>query len=218
MNILIVSATKFEIAPLLHKVKQESIAIGELSSASFNKLKIDILITGVGMTATAFYLGKSLTDKYDAAFNFGLAGSFNSNLEKGSVVNIIEDHFSELGAEDGDQFLVLKDIKLDGVQGIINDSILKNKILEHIPKVNGITVNKVHGNEESITEIFGLFHPITESMEGAAFLFACNRIGIPHAQIRAISNYVEKRNKANWDIPLAIENLNKTALEILDAF
>jgi futalosine hydrolase len=175
-------------------------------------------VTGVGMTATAFHLGRAFNNKYDLAFNFGLAGSFNSNLEKGSVVNIIEDHFSELGAEDGEQFLTLKDIKLDGEQMVINDSVIKNKILENIPKVNGITVNTVHGNEESINKVFERFHPITESMEGAAFLFACKQMGIPHAQIRAVSNYVEKRNKANWNIPLAIENLNKKALEILDGF
>jgi futalosine hydrolase len=32
---------------------------------------------------------------------------------------------------------------------------------------------------------------------------------VPCVQIRAISNFVEKRNKSNWDIGIAIENLNK---------
>jgi hypothetical protein len=31
-----------------------------------------------------------------------------------------------------------------------------------------------------------------------------------------VSNYVEPRNKNNWDIPLAIETLNKVAIEMLE--
>jgi futalosine hydrolase len=34
-------------------------------------------------------------------------------------------------------------------------------------------------------------------------------------QIRSISNYVEKRNKENWNIPLALKNLHATILELL---
>jgi futalosine hydrolase len=35
-------------------------------------------------------------------------------------------------------------------------------------------------------------------------------------QIRTISNFVEEREKANWNIPLAIENLNKELLRVID--
>ena len=35
-------------------------------------------------------------------------------------------------------------------------------------------------------------------------------------QLRSISNYVEERNKANWDIPLAIKNLNDKLSEVID--
>jgi hypothetical protein len=34
-------------------------------------------------------------------------------------------------------------------------------------------------------------------------------------QIRAISNYVKNRKNAQWDISLAIENLNKKLFELL---
>jgi futalosine hydrolase len=58
---------------------------------------------------------------------------------------------------------------------------------------------------------------MVESMEGAAFMFACEIEDIPYVQIRAISNYVEKRNKEGWNIPLAIENLNRKIMEIIDS-
>jgi futalosine hydrolase len=54
-------------------------------------------------------------------------------------------------------------------------------------------------------------------MEGAAFMFACDQERIPYLQVRAVSNLVEKRNRDRWNIPLAIENLNKKIIEFLDS-
>ena len=45
-------------------------------------------------------------------------------------------------------------------------------------------------------------------MEGAAVFKVCNFFNTPCIQLRSISNYVEKRNKKKWNIPLAIQNLN----------
>jgi len=45
-------------------------------------------------------------------------------------------------------------------------------------------------------------------MEGAAVFYACKRENIDCLQIRSVSNYVEPRNKENWQIGLAIRNLN----------
>lgn len=216
MKILIVSATKFEIDSLLKRIEPNRPINGGLMCCKYKNLEVDFLITGVGMVSTAYYSGKILNDSYDLAFNVGICGSFNSNLEIGTVVNVYEDCFSELGAEDGDAFLTLDDLQLDGIAKIQNNSGAINVEIEKLPKVNGITVNTSHGNETSIKKVVEKFHPIVESMEGAAFMFACENERIPYVQIRAVSNYVEKRNKDKWNIPLAIENLNKKVIEILD--
>jgi futalosine hydrolase len=52
-------------------------------------------------------------------------------------------------------------------------------------------------------------------MEGAAFLYSCINEQIPCAQLRAVSNYVERRNKANWKMDLALENLTHCFIDIL---
>ena len=218
MKILIVSATKFEVNPLLEKMAAVQASDSGLFAAKYQKLEIDFLITGVGMVATAYYSGKAINDSYDVAFNLGICGSFNSNLEIGTVVNVYEDCFSELGAEDGDESLSLEDLKLDGVTKIKNNSGAMSVEIEKLPKVNGITVNTSHGNEKTIEKAVQKFHPMVESMEGAAFMFACENERIPYVQIRAVSNFVEKRNRDNWNIPLAIKNLNETILKILDSF
>ncbi len=215
MKILIVSATKLEVQPVLNQMEATHHFGTNLMSCMYKKLEIDFLITGAGMVATSYYMGKAMNDTYDVAFNVGICGSFNNNLEMGAVVNIVQDHFSELGAEDGEQFLSIKEIGLEGEIEMFNETHINNNVLDEIPKVCGITVNTTHGNEKSIENVFQKFHPNTESMEGAAFMFVCKNEQIPYAQIRAVSNFVERRNKNNWNIPLAIENLNKKVLEIL---
>jgi futalosine hydrolase len=45
-------------------------------------------------------------------------------------------------------------------------------------------------------------------MEGAAFFYACEEAQVEALQIRCISNYVEKRNRENWNLALAVKNLN----------
>lgn len=225
MNILIVSATAFEIENLTkvfcYKENRNSI-----KKYSYKNHTVDVLITGVGMVATAFWMGKVFAQNtsYDLVFNFGIAGSFNKTIALGDVVNITRDRFSELGAEDDEKFLSLKDLNLQNEnefpfkeEQLINESDIKNSVLNNLLKANGITVNKIHGKDSSIREIVGRFHPDTESMEGAAFLYACLLEKIPCFQIRAISNYVERRNRGAWNIPLALANLNKKAIEIMES-
>ena len=95
---------------------------------------------------------------------------------------------------------------------------LKTRInLPALKQVRGITVNTVHGNRQSIGAITERLRPQVESMEGAAFFYACNDARLPSLQLRAISNTVEERNTANWNIPVAVENLNKHLVGLLES-
>ena len=135
-------------------------------------------------------------------------------MKIGEVVNITEDIFSELGAEDGKDFLNLADIKFADKREIFLKPVNKfaSPALKGLKKVKGITVNTVHGNKKSISKVVALYNPDVESMEGAAFFYACNHFKIPTIQLRAVSNYVERRNVKKWNISLAVEKLNETAL------
>lgn len=181
MNILIVSATKEEVNfPVKHH-----------------------LISGVGMVSTAISVTNALNqNNYDLVINVGIAGSFNRSLKIGDVVEVVEDYLSELGAQDDNRFLPAEELGLD----LINSVSMSART--QLKKVRGITVNTVHGNELSIMKILNRLHPEVESMEGAACMLACKQANVPCVQLRSISNYVEKRNKSNWDIPLAIKQLN----------
>jgi futalosine hydrolase len=53
-------------------------------------------------------------------------------------------------------------------------------------------------------------------MEGAAFMFSCKLHKNRHIQIRSVSNYIEDRDVAKWDIPLAVQNLNQFMFDLLN--
>ncbi len=168
------------------------------------------------MTAMAFHLGKILGRKYDLAINAGVAGSFRRSISPGTVVNVVKDSFADLGAEDGEKFLTLREMGLAKGASLKAQGRWKgSKILSNLSKVDSITVNTVHGNAANIKKIIRKFNPDIESMEGAAFFFACNNFKMPCIQIRAVSNYVERRNKKAWKLMPAIENLNAFLEEML---
>nr|WP_068889961.1 futalosine hydrolase [Pedobacter panaciterrae] len=207
MKILLVAATRPEIGLIIEHFK--------LSDKDFMQTpEFDILITGVGMTATAFALGQHLSAKYNLVVNLGIAGCFDPSIPLGSVLNITIDEFAELGAENKEHFIGIDELgfgksSYSAYNNLLSESVTKLK------KVKGITVNRVHGNETSISAIKKRLNPITESMEGAAVLYACEKSGIPCLQIRSISNYVEPRNKEAWNIGLAIKNLNEWTVGFL---
>lgn len=214
-KLLVVVATFPEIAPVLAHFNLEH--KDYLETENF-----DILFTGVGMTATAFALGchfsrtQEQVVRYEAVLNVGIAGSFDPSLALGSIVQVTNDTFSELGAEDNEHFLSLPEMGF----GENRFEAADDKGIPHfnnLPKVRAITVNRVHGNTHSIAHVRELFNPQVESMEGAAVFFACKQLHVPAMQVRGISNYVEPRNKAAWNIELAIRNLNNWLLDYLTA-
>jgi len=223
VKIVIIAATKKEVEPLLLKMdKVMYTPQGDyMIECYYKQLRVIFVITGVGMVATTRFTTVTREIKREATFNIGICGSFNRNLEIGTVVNVIEDCIAEMGAEDGENFLSLEEMGIkEPSQFVVNNPMEKNfnTIVELLPKVNGITVNTVHGNEKSIDKVVARLHPMVESMEGAAFMYSSMSNTTPYAQIRAVSNFVEQRNKNAWNIPLAINNLTDKMIEILDCF
>jgi futalosine hydrolase len=209
MRALIVAATEPEIAPVAAWLRDRPAPH-----------EWDVRITGVGMVATAVGCARALVEKpYDLALNFGLCGSFDPSLTPTTVVHVVSDRFAELGAEDGDRFLPIEALGLlrEGEQAtIVNPSPPANDALDLLPAVRGITVNTVHGHEQSIAAVVERLRPQVESMEGAAFMYACLTHGVTFAQVRSVSNIVERRNRAAWRIPDAIETLGAAARTILE--
>ncbi len=216
MNILIVSATVLEVKPLLDflEIKNPTIGINR-SYKALNNQDIKVLISGVGMVNTALMMGKHMNTTIDLAINAGVCGAFNKNRSLGEVLLVTKDILSEMGAEEGPDFLTFEKLQLPGQTKFELNNLPKCLVNSKLPTVSGITVNTVHGNNETINKVVNLFSPDVESMEGAAFFAGCDGFKADYIQMRAISNYVEKRDKSKWNLPLAIQNLNNELIQLV---
>jgi len=187
--------------------------------------EVDILVSGVGMVATASWTSRELArERYELAVNLGVCGSFNRTLGPGMVVHVVSDCIAELGAEDGDDFLTVHDLRLLGENEfpfergrLVNAAPPPLRALTALRSATGITVNTVHGSEPSIQRVVQRFKPDVESMEGAGFMYAALIHGVPFAQIRSVSNVVERRNRSAWKLDLAIRELGETAWRLLQS-
>lgn len=217
MKILIVAATWLEVKMLTDEFSFIEETTHFLKKYSFKNIEIDVLVTGIGVTFTAFHLTNTLATKnFDLVVNAGIAGSFTKDLEIGEVVNVIADEFGDLGIEKENEFLTLFEAGfMDAGEFPFENGILKPVGFNGfalLRKVRGITTNKSHGRLTSISEIKARFPVQVESMEGAAVFYVCNWFGVDCCQVRAISNYVEPRDTASWNIPLALQKLSETVL------
>jgi futalosine hydrolase len=237
VRILLVAATAAEIGPVTAGLRPStrsrsagpstplrSLGAGrEITTHLIVNHEVDVLVTGVGMVATATWCAYALgRERYDVALNLGVCGSFDRALPPGAVVHVVTDRLSELGAEDVDGFLSIHQLHLlDENEPPFTEGRLVNPVppasatLAGLPAVNGITVNTVHGCDQSIARVTERFAPHVESMEGAAFMYACLAVGQPFAQIRAVSNVVERRNREAWKLAEAVANLGAVSLHML---
>ena len=202
--ILLCAATEFEILPTIDYVKDRNIP------------DIEILITGIGSPATMYSLCKHIAaNKPDGIIQAGIAGTYKPDIAMGEVVVVEWEQWGDLGIEDHDAFHTLFDMRFADpnqkpyLNGRISCCFPKNFAIDKYRRVNAITCNTAHGNETGIQRIVQTFNPDIETMEGAAAAYVCAMENIPFLQIRSISNMVEPRCKERWNIPLAIENLNR---------
>lgn len=206
MKLLLAAATRQEIQPFL-----------SLTAAD---CRWDVCITGVGLMAATFSLTKALLKNgYDFVLQAGVAGSFDPDLPPGALAVVKEEFLGDLGAEDRAVFKDIFELGLLGEQEApFQEKALVNPMptfpfQEMPPAVAAITVHTVSGHAPTIEARAAKFGAALESMEGAALHYVCLKLGVPFLQLRAVSNFVEPRNKDNWQLPLAIKNLNEQLMK-----
>lgn len=213
-NILLLAATSKEIEPFIGSLKKDP----EL----FNNKNIDILISGIGLTATAYHLTKQLTlKKYGFVLQAGVAGCFDLNIALGEVVSVRQDTIADQSVIEMKKLkslFALKSVPHD--QYPFKNNWLVNPDTNLIKKtglrsVKGISVNEISTSKQKIRLYREMFAPVTESMEGSALHYVCLMENIPFLQIRSISNYIGERNKKNWDMKTSIINLNEILIRII---
>ena len=213
MNCLIVAATVIEITPFLEKLR-----VGKNLPSAIN---IDVLITGIGLTATSYSLTKQLHLKRpDIIFQAGVGGCFDVNILLGTVLAIKQEAIADQSVIELNKLKTLFDLKLVPQHRypfskgwLIN----KNEVLKKVKlkKVRGISTNEITTSKQKISLYKDLFNPVVESMEGAALHYVCLMEKIPFLQIRCVSNYIGERNKKHWNMQESIINLNNELILLL---
>jgi futalosine hydrolase len=215
MKIALAAATRPEIEPVLRYLQERLYLKGHHH--------FSVHLTGVGLVNTALELSRAwLGDKPDIAILAGIAGSFHPMYPAGRVVAVREEIFADLGVQEASGFQDIFDMSLadpnefpfsNGRLPNPNHSLLQKSQLE---SVRAVSVNQVSSDADKVQALVRKYNPVIESMEGAAFHQFCLAEGIPFIQLRGISNFVGDRNKANWNIQEAIQNLNKTLIFLIN--
>jgi futalosine hydrolase len=216
MRVIISAATVAEWMPSF-------LNINALYTGESQRLKLQYHQSGIGMLAASFALTKlAIEDKPDLIIQVGIAGTFDTELALGTVVVIEEETIGDLGVEEDGKWKDLFDLELEKSsyhpfekRKLPNQWLNKYNLLG-LKEVSGITVNEITTHPERIQKLIKKYNPCIESMEGAALHYVARESSIPFIQIRAISNYIGERDKSNWQMKLAIDNLNQTLLQYID--
>lgn len=220
LHLTIVSATQMEIQPIIEYLDKNTDRIDN-NQFQFGDLRIDILISGIGVLAATYsmmeYLSHHQPDRWIQA---GIGGAFDTTLEIGKVYRIASEMLMDFGAQEKDGSIISPfDLGwYDRDQFPFSNGFLNNPDTSNdfgIPLASGMTTLYAHGNEEKIKSIAEQPHGQVESMEGAAFFYVSLMKHIPFLSLRAISNFVQPRDKSSWQIEDAVRSLGEAIIRII---
>ncbi len=214
MKILVIAATEAEIALSIKHITSSATEVKPLVF-ELNGHQIAFAATGVGLVATAYHLTRQLVaQQYDLVIQAGIAGCFDRNIPLGELLFVYSDRLADIGAEDGEDFIDAFDLGLVPA----NEQPFTNKLLVNpygasqlgiqLREADAITISTVTGSDNTAERLQKMYNAKLESMEGAAFHYVCLAQNVAFAQVRAVSNYIERRNRGAWQIEQALVNLN----------
>jgi len=211
MDILLIAATAKEIEPFFEYYRNTK-----------RTQNIDILITGIGLTAATYRLLKQLQLKRpDIVIQAGVAGCFDTKIALGTVVAVKKETIADQSVVELKKLKTLFDLQLiphdqfPFKKGWLenNHEVLKKLKLK---KVDAISVNEITTSRQRVRFYEESFQPAIESMEGAALHYTCLIEKIPFVQLRSISNYIAERDKTKWDMKRSIVNLNEALIHLVE--
>jgi futalosine hydrolase len=211
MSILLCAATEGELKPTLSFLQEKNL-----------QDRVEVLITGVGLTAATYSLTKRLANgRPSLAVQAGVAGALNLELGLAEVVWVRSEVIGDEGVQENGRFHSLFGLKLAQADTppyaagrLVNKTVETYKGIG-LRVVDGVTVNQVSTDEEQIAHYRDILGAEIETMEGAALHYAALMEGVPFLQLRAISNYIGERDKRNWKLPEAIARLNEALQQLL---
>lgn len=231
---VILAATRMEIAPFLNKstVKRETRStvgrpVIEVEHAGQSAM---VVITGPGMINTAQALTMAM-ERFRPALvlQTGIAGVFaKAGLKPGDIAVAESEHYIHTGLDRGESSDLPAPLPFDLIEtdpgtrmgrfpvdpeladhalAVIDDGFTGEPC--RVIKGPFITVSTITGTETTAERLFAAYTPCMEAMEGAASAQIAALYKVKFLEIRAGSNRVGKRDKTQWEIPLAAQRASR---------
>ncbi len=198
--------------------------------------KVLICAGGMGKVNAAHAATLMITQaRPEALIIFGIGGAYPSSGAKlGDVAVAREEIAGDEGVLTGEGF---KDTEYIGIpllkmatSGIYNTYPAPHPLLQRaLGALAGRPAGTVHtgpfvtlstctGTRERARELEQRYGALCENMEGAAAAHVALSHGIPWLEVRGISNIVEDRDMAKWDIPRAARAAQLAVVQIIEAW
>ncbi len=241
-DILIISATKMEISPLLDISVTQPETLSEsgrtIIQANYKNHNFRVLITGPGVINSAQALTIALEKcKPRIVIQTGIAGIFKeTGLQIGDIALAESERYLHTGIEKTLSYPYDTDpLPFDLIPGnsatrkglfpvhsgltLLSSKIIRNCFNSketQILRGPFITISTITASPRTAEKIFTIFSPCMENMEGSATAHVAALYKIPFIEIRSGSNYVGERNKSKWDIPLASERASLAIASLIE--
>ncbi|MCP4115956.1 MAG: futalosine hydrolase [Desulfobacteraceae bacterium] len=238
---IILAATRMEIAPLLEEstVKRETRStVGRpVIGIEHGGRSATVVITGPGMVNTAQALTMAMERfRPDLVIQTGIAGVFDkAGLRPGDIGVAESEHYIHTGLDRGESFGLPAPLPFDLIEAdpgtrmgrfpvdpILADhalAVIRNGFADEpcrVIKGPFITVSTITATDATADRLFSAYTPCMEAMEGAASAQIAALYKVKFLEIRAGSNRVGKRDKTQWEIPLAAKRASRAVSLVLE--
>ncbi len=234
MNLVLLTATHFEQDLLREQLDDPvrlEVAARQWAEGQIAGTNVLLVETGIGAVNCAHALSCVLQARApDAVWQIGVGGAYaRSGLQPGDLAVASEENYGDVGVRlaEGWQDAELIGIALAEVGGTsyYNRFPLDGERAEkmaiflnaecHTQAGPFVTVQECTGTDALGEERGAHFAAICENMEGAAAAHLCRLYGIDFFELRGISNIAARRQRDQWQLPLACRRAQEAALRLL---
>ena len=229
-NLLLVSATELESGTIQSQLEDaktiqhvgKRVIVGTLCD-----WRCVLLHTGIGAVNAAQALTCQIERQIpELVIQFGIGGAYvPTGLPIRSVVLATEEVYGDVGVVTPEGWRPADEIGIPLVHGdppYFNRFPLDSQLVSTAAEICGarcgvfVTVSQCSGVQAVGDALHARFDGVCENMEGAAAAHICKLYDIPFLEIRGISNLVEDRQPARWDIPGAANAAQSSLIKIIN--
>ena len=228
-NLLLVSATELESGAIRSAIGDAKTTLHVGKTVIVGNLcdwLCTLLHTGIGSVNAAHALTCQLEGQLpDLVVQFGIGGAYvPTGLPIRSVVLATEEIYGDVGVVTPEGWKPADEIGIPLVHAdppLFNRFPLDPQLVSTAAEICGarcgtfVTVSQCSGVQAVGDALHARFNALCESMEGAAAAHICTLYNVPFLEVRGISNLVEDRQPAQWDIPGAADAAQSALIKII---